>query len=458
MGDMDVTAISKRQRDYFRKGQTRSLDFRRAELIKLKDAIGAHEEEIFQALKADLGKGPAESFMGEVGFVYEEIKFALKHLHKWAKPQRVPTPLLSAIGKSRIYYEPLGVVLIIGPWNYPFQLVLSPLVGAIAAGNCAVLKASELSPHTARVITKVVASVFDPGFVTSVEGGVETSTALLAERWDHIFFTGGTNVGKVVMTAAAKYLTPVTLELGGKSPCIVDTDTNLETTARRITWGKFFNAGQTCVAPDYLLVPRKLKAPLLDRIAHWTDVFFGREPAESPDYGRIINDRHFQRLAGLLGEGKKHFGGATRPETRYIAPTVVTEVPENGKVMADEIFGPILPVIEYDELSEAIRMVNDRPKPLALYFFSKDRAKQERVLAETSFGGGCINDTLVHLGNPRLPFGGVGESGMGAYHGRFSFEVFSHRKGVLHKSFLVDPSLRYPPYGNRLGLLKRLMG
>jgi acyl-CoA reductase-like NAD-dependent aldehyde dehydrogenase len=458
MNAAGVREAVKRQREFFATGRTRSLDFRLDALRKLKAAVKASEEEIFTALKSDLGRSPTETYIGEVGFLYEEIRYTLKHLKGWAKPRRVWSPITTALSKSRVYYEPLGVVLVIGPWNYPFQLILAPLVGAIAAGNCAVLKPSELAPATSRVLAKIIREAFDPGFVTVTEGGVETSQALLEERFDHIFFTGGANVGRVVLTAAAKYLTPVTLELGGKSPCIVDADTDLELTARRIAWGKFFNAGQTCVAPDYLLVHRSVQSDLLARIGRYTDIFFGKDPSQSPDYTRIINERHFARLSGMLDSGTKLIGGTTQPATRFIAPTVLTDVRENSKVMAEEIFGPILPVFPYDDIDDAIRRVNERPKPLALYFFSRNGARQKRVLGETSFGGGCINDTLVHLSNPRLPFGGVGESGMGAYHGKYSFEVFSHRKGVLHKSFLIDPSLRYPPYGNRLGLFRRLMG
>jgi aldehyde dehydrogenase (NAD+) len=345
-----------------------------------------------------------------------------------------------------------------GAWNYPFQLLFAPLVGAISAGSCAVLKPSELAPHTSRVMAELITETFEPAFVAAVEGGVETSQRLLAEKWDHIFFTGGSAIGRVVMEAAAKHLTPVTLELGGKSPCLVDEDTDLDLTARRIVWGKFFNAGQTCVAPDYLLVPPSLKEALLERMRRETERFFGADPAKSSDYGRIINDRHFNRLRALLPEGHNVLGGSADPSTRYIAPTIKTGISLEAKIMQEEIFGPILPVIEAKGLDEMIRIVNDRPKPLALYFFSKNRDRQKRVCAETSFGGGCINDTLVHLSNPHLPFGGVGESGMGGYHGWYSFEAFSHRKSVVHKSFLIDPPVRYPPYQKRIGLLRRLLG
>lgn len=432
--------------------------FRRQQLELLDKAIRENEEKVFAALKADLGKPAVESYIGEVALLYDEIRYALKHIRKWMKPRRVGTPLVQAISSSHIYHEPVGVVLIIGPWNYPFQLLLAPLVGAIAAGNCAVIKPSELAPATSLVVREIISRYFNPAYVVVLEGGVEVSQALLAEKFDHIFFTGGTQVGKVIMQAAVKHLTPVTLELGGKSPCIVDAETDLDKTARRIVWGKFFNAGQTCVAPDYLLVPGSIKKALLERMSFYATAFFGPEPARSPDYARIINQRHFSRLSGFLPEGKNVIGGTADEASLYIAPTVKTEVSLTDKVMGEEIFGPILPVIEVRDLDEAIEIVCERPKPLALYFFSKSGGNQKRVLNEISFGGGCINDTLVHFGNPRLPFGGVGESGMGAYHGQYGFEIFSHRKAVVRKSFLIDPSLRYPPYKNRLSLLKRILG
>lgn len=454
----EIPKLLAAQRAFFQTGRTRPFDFRKDALNTLKDQLKARETDILEALRKDLHKPNAEAYLTEIGFLFEEIGHTLKHLEEWMKPRRRRSSLFAPFSTSRIHAEPLGTVLIIGPWNYPFQLLISPLVGAIAAGNCSVLKPSELAPHTSAAVARLVASAFDPGFITVAEGGVEVSQALLAEKWDHIFFTGGTQVGKHIMAAAAKHLTPVTLELGGKSPCIVDEETDLEGTARRIAWGKFLNAGQTCVAPDYLLVPPSLKKPLVDRLAHYVKQFFGDSPEHSPDYARIINARHFQRLTSLIDKSKVAFGGEGNAEKLYLAPTVMTDVKPGDKVMEDEIFGPILPVVEYRTLDEAIHFVNSRPKPLALYFFGKNRDHEKRILAETSFGGGCINDTLVHLGNPRLPFGGVGESGMGAYHGKYSFDTFSHFKSVVKRSFLVDPMLRYPPYKGRVALFKKIMG
>lgn len=433
-------------RKYFSTGVTRPAEFRIEQLKRLKAAIGQHESDVLHALKADLHKPAAEAFVGEVAFTLEEIDFAIRHLRSWMRPSAVSTPWLYFRGRSRIYREPLGVVLIIGPWNYPFQLVMSPLVAAISAGNGALLKPSELSPNTSAIISRIVGETFPKEFISVYEGGVEVSTELLNERFDHIFFTGGGNVGRVVMTAAAKHLTPVTLELGGKSPCIVTNPTMIETTARRIAWGKFYNAGQTCVAPDYLLVEKSLKEPLLKKIGDELRGFFGEDPKQSGDYGRIISDRHYQRLVELTKKGKVALGGKTDASQRYIAPTVIDGVGFDDKVMQEEIFGPILPVIPFDRLDEAIGWVNARPKPLALYLFTTDKAIQEKIVSEISFGGGCINDTLIHLANPRLPFGGVGESGMGSYHGKYGFDTFSHHKSVVHRSLWPDLKQRYPPY------------
>jgi acyl-CoA reductase-like NAD-dependent aldehyde dehydrogenase len=399
-------------------------------------------------------KPQREAYASEIGMVLHEINYAIGNLKSWAKPRRVRTPRDHFLASSFIYAEPLGVILIIGPWNYPFQLVLSPLVGAIAAGNCSVLKPSEIASASSDVIASLIGHHFEPGFITVIQGGAETTQRLLAEKFDYIFFTGGTRVGKIVMEAAAKHLTPVTLELGGKSPCIVDRDVHIEYAARRITWGKFLNAGQTCVAPDYLLVDRSIKDELLERMKTCIREFYGDDPSRSPDYGRVISERHFDRLSQLLQGGKIIIGGDADAGDRYIAPTVIDHVSWNDEIMQEEIFGPILPVIEYGDLEEAISAINGRPKPLSLYFFSRNRGNQERVLRETSSGGVCINDTIIHLGTRTLPFGGVGESGMGSYHGKASFDTFSHQKSVLRRSFLFDTKLRYPPYRDKLKYLK----
>ncbi len=455
----DITAkIVTEQRLFFNTNQTKNLSFRLEQLNILKQSILDNEVSIKKALKADLNKPELESYITEIGICLEEIKYALKHLKSWTKPKKVSTPLPYLPASSKIHSEPLGVVLIIGAWNYPLQLVISPLVGAIAAGNCAVLKPSEIAVNTSNLLAEIIDKYFDSSFISVVEGGKEVTQQLLAEKFDHIFFTGSTQVGKSIMGAAAKQLTPVTLELGGKSPCIVDTDTHLEHTARRIVWGKFLNAGQTCVAPDYLLVDKTIKQKLLQQIKQTIQEFYGTTPETSPDYARIINQHHFTRLAELLKTGKIIIGGETNSTQLYIAPTVIDAITPEDLVMQEEIFGPILPVLEYNNLEEAIAFVNAKPKPLALYFFSNNKQHQQQILQETSSGGACLNDTIVHMAFAGLPFGGVGNSGIGKYHGKASFETFSHQKSVLNKSFWFDIKLRYAPYQGKLKLLKRLIG
>lgn len=451
-----IRAIIQRQRDWFGTGQTKPVEFRLEQLHKLRQAIGKYQPALLEALKADLNKPPFEAFAFEVSAT-QELTYAIKHLRSWVKPQKVPVSIEQRPAKAQIYPEPLGVVLIISPWNYPFGLVLSPLVGAIAAGNCAVIKPSELAPQTSRVMAELIQDTFDPAYITVVEGGVEVSQALLEEKFDHIFFTGGTAIGKIVMAAAAKHLTPVTLELGGKSPCIVDREIHLEHAARRIAWGKFVNAGQTCVAPDYLLVDRTIKPALVEAIKAKIQEFYGDDPAQSPDFGRIINPKQFARLAELLHSGNIVTGGQTDPKSLYIAPTLLEGVSPEDPVMQEEIFGPILPILEYDDLNEAISLINAKPKPLALYIFSKNRQIQERILQATSSGGVCINDTIMQVGVSTLPFGGVGESGIGSYHGKASFDTFSHYKSVLVKPFWLDLKWRYAPYEGKLDFLKRIL-
>lgn len=450
--------IISKQRQFFNTNQTKDIDFRIEKLKRLKQAILEHEAALEKALKADLGKPEFETYATELALCLEEINYTLKYLKSWTKPKRISTSFIHLPASSRVYFEPLGVVLIIGTWNYPLQLIISPLVGAIAAGNCAILKASEVAANTSHLLAEIIPKYFDSSFVAVVEGGKEETQQLLEEKFDHIFFTGSTKIGKIIMSAAAKHLTPVTLELGGKSPCIVDADTHLEYTARRIVWGKFINVGQSCVSPDYLLVDSKIKKDLLERIKQCIRDFYGVTPLTSPDYGRIISQNHFNRLCELLGVGDIIIGGDTDPTERYIAPTVIDEVDWDAPVMQEEIFGPILPVLEYTDLSEAIALVNARPKPLALYFFSNNKQHQQRVLQETTSGGACINDTMLHMAFPTLPFGGVGDSGMGRYHGKASFETFSHQKSVLNRSFLLDLKLRYAPYKGKLKLLKWLIG
>lgn len=457
IAQLEVNNLVRQQRNFFSTNQTKDVSFRIEKLKLLKNTILENKEAILNALKSDLNKPRFESYVTEL-LVVKEIDYAIKHIKFWTKPKRVATPLEQFPASALIYPEPRGVVLIVSPWNYPFNLMISPLVGAIAAGNCAILKPSEIALHTSHLLADIFKKNFDTAYIAVVEGDVETSQQLLKEKFDRIFFTGSTAVGKIIMEAAAKHLTPVTLELGGKTPCIVDADVHIERAARRIAWGKFINAGQTCVAPDYILLDRTIKKDFLDSIKKCIQEFYGDNPAKSPDYARIINKRHFNRLAAFLNDGKIIAGGQTDVENNYIAPTVIDNVSLNAPVMQEEIFGPILPVIEYNDLTEAISIVNERPKPLALYFFSKNKNHQERVLRETSSGGVCINDTVMHLGVPDLPFGGVGDSGMGSYHGKASFDIFSHQKSVLKNSFLMDIKLRYAPYEGKLNLIKRIFG
>lgn len=445
-------------RTTFDAGRSRPLAWRQRQLAGLRRFIREREREILDALHADVGKSALEGYSTELGFTLSDIDYIDKRLPGWLKPERVSVPIISQPGSARIYREPLGVVLIISPWNYPFQLLIDPLVGALAAGNCAVLKPSEVAPATSAAIARWLPEYVDHEAVKVVEGGVAETTALLAEHFDHIFYTGNGTVARVVMTAAAKNLTPVTLELGGKSPCYVDRDADLEVAARRIAWGKFTNAGQTCVAPDYVLAHSAIHDRLLDLLRSTIQSFYGDDPKRSADYGRIVNGRHHQRLMKLMGSGKVVVGGEADEAARYIAPTVLRDVSPDSPVMSDEIFGPILPVLSVSGPDEAVRFVNARPKPLALYVFSSSEATQERILGATSAGGVSINHTLFHLAVHGLPFGGVGESGMGAYHGRLSFETFTHRKAVLRKPTSIDPSLLYPPYDDtKTKWIRRLM-
>ena len=454
----NAESIIQRQRQFFLTGATRSLSFRKDQLRRLYENVRKYESRILAALNADMHKPAFEAYSGEVGFVLEEIRFAIKNVDRWAKVTRVPTPLLHFRAHSEIHYDPYGTVLVIAPWNYPFQLLIAPVVGAIAAGNTVVVKPSEIASATERVVVELIGETFDDKFVAAYPGGVEATKELLSHQFDYIFFTGGSAIGKIVMAAATKYLTPLTLELGGKSPAIVDKDADLDVTARRLVWGKFYNAGQTCVAPDYLLVHKSIRDLLVEKIGREIEKSYGPEPMSSPDYASIIDQRHFDRLTALIPTGKVLRGGQFDRASRRIAPTLMECQGMSEAVMADELFGPILPIIAFESLDGAIAMVRERPNPLALYFFSNDKSRQDRVIGELAFGGGCINDTLIHLGNPHLPFGGVGMSGMGGYHGKFSFEAFSHRKGIIRKAFRPDFPVRYAPYNRlKLRLIRLLM-
>ncbi len=450
-----IQSLIGQQRDFFATGQTQDIQFRLTQLHRLKQAIAFHETAIINAVKADLGRPDLESYF-EFAPV-SELNYAIKHLKSWVKPQKVPASLSQFPASTFIYPQPLGVVLIIAPWNYPFQLIISPLIGAIAAGNCAILKPSEIAVNTSKIISDIISKTFNSDYIAVIAGGVEISQELLAEKFDHIFFTGGQKVGQIVMEAAAKYLTPVTLELGGKSPCIVDDDIQLDYTAKRIIWGKLINAGQTCIAPDYLLVNSRIKSELIIALQKWIKTFFGDYPETSPDYSRIINQFHFNRLQEFLKAGNIITGGKTNPETRYMAPTLIDNISWDNLIMQEEIFGPILPILEYQDLGEAIAKINSRPKPLALYFFSNDKKKQNRILQETSSGTLCFNDTVLQFSSKFLPFGGVGESGIGSSHGKATFDRFSHYRSVLKQTFLLDLPLRYPPYKGKEWLMKKIL-
>lgn len=441
---MDIHEIVESEKHFFRTGVTRGVDFRIDMLKKFRKAIIENDELISAALKADLNKQPFESYMCETGLLLEEINFHIKRLKKWSKTRRVKSGIGQLPGKSYVCPEPYGVVLIMAPWNYPVQLCLLPLVGAISAGNCAVVKPSAYAPESSRVISKLIESAFPTGFVTAVEGGRDANKALLDEPFDYIFFTGSVAVGKTVMEAAAKRLTPVTLELGGKSPIIVDETANLPLAARRIAFGKVLNAGQTCVAPDYLMIEKSVEAPFIEEYKKALASFFPE--GDMSGMVRIINDKHFERVCNILdNSGSIAIGGARDAETRFIEPAVLTGVPVDSPAMQQEIFGPVLPVLPYEKLDDCIDFIRSRPKPLALYIFSENKMNQEKVLNSCSFGGGCINDTVIHLASSHMSFGGVGESGMGSYHGKKSFDTFTHYRSVL-KQGKLDVKLRYFPY------------
>jgi aldehyde dehydrogenase (NAD+) len=449
-------ALGTSLRAYFDSGATKPLAWRLSQLDALEHMLFERERDILDALRADLRKPELEAFASEIGVIRSEIKLTRKRLRSWMKPKRVRTPLIALPGRSYVVPEPLGLVLIIAPWNYPFQTAVLPLVGALAAGNCVVIKPSELAPATAALLAKWLPKYLDTSAVRVFEGGVPETTELLQQKWDHIFYTGNGTVGRIVMEAAAKHLTPVTLELGGKSPCIVDETADLDTAAKRIVFGKFFNAGQTCVAPDYVLVHERVHDALLNRMLSVVRELYGDDPKSSPDFARIINERHHARLVRLLDGADVATGGESDASARYIAPTILKNVQEDDPVMQEEIFGPILPVIAVQNVHRAVAFVNRHPKPLALYFFSTNEEAQRRVISGTSAGGTTINHVWMHVGVPELPFGGVGESGMGAYHGRHSFDTFSHARAVLKKSLLPEPPLLQPPYAPwKLRVLRR---
>lgn len=434
-----------KQQEFFASGETKSITYRVRMLRTLRKAILSFEQDILEALHRDLKKSKLEAYTAEIGQCLAEITFVLKHLKKWMKPQRVGRSKLFPLSSCWIVPEPLGISLILSPWNYPFKLAVSPLIASLAAGNCVILKPSEISKNTERIIAKMITDHFDDRSVSVVCGGPDAAQKLLEHKFDHILYTGSETVGKIVMKAAAQHATPVTLELGGKSPCVVDENCNLERAAKRITWGKFLNSGQTCVAPDFLLVHKNAKEQLIREMKKWIEKFYGERPCDSADYGRIINEPHFDRLNKLLKDGNVVLGGQTNREELYISPSVIENIPENANLMNEEIFGPILPVLEFNNVSGAIDFINKKPKPLALYIFSRDKGFQQRIISETSSGGVCINDTIVHLTAPNLPFGGVGNSGFGRYHGKAGFDTFSNPKSVFRQTMLFDMPKRFPP-------------
>ena len=452
---MDLDRLLQNQREYFRSGATLPVDFRVAMLKKLRDAVERHEEEIAAALKADLGKSDFEGFMCETGLVKSELSYMILHTHRFASPRRVHTPLAQFASASYQKPSPYGNVLIMSPWNYPFLLTIDPLADAIAAGNTAVVKPSAYSPATSAVIAKMIGECFPPEYVAVVTGGRKENATLLEKKFDLIFFTGSQTVGREVLRHAAGHLTPAVLELGGKSPCIVDGTAKLELAAKRIVFGKYRNCGQTCVAPDYILCHRSVKEKLVQELCRQVRLQYGEDPLANPDYGKIINEKHFDRLCGLLAPEKTVLGGTANRDTLQIAPTVLDNVTWEDPVMQEEIFGPILPVLTFDSFEEVYALLADRPKPLALYLFSEDRRRVREVTERCSYGGGCVNDTIIHLATSEMGFGGVGESGMGAYHGKTGFDTFSHSKSIVAKKTWMDLPMRYQPY--RRGLYGKLL-
>lgn len=457
MTKKELQALLQKQKKYFASGRTKEVSFRIESLQKLKEVLTSNEELIYEALHRDLRKSPTESYNTELGTVIEEINFAIKNIKNWTKEEKVKTPLVLMSGKSYVRAEPYGVCLIIGAWNYPLTLSLCPLIGAITAGNCAIVKPSEVAPNSSRIIAKIINESFDKEYIAGVEGDAKTATLLLEEKFDYIFFTGGVEIGKIIAECAAKKLTPYTLELGGKSPCIVEEDANIEMAAKRIVWGKFLNAGQTCIAPDYILANNKIKPQLNFAIKKTIRKFYGENPEESPDYPRIINKRHFERLEKLI-KGNILCGGKTNKGDLYISPTIIDNVKWGDEIMKDEIFGPLLPIIEYDSLESIVNEINNREKPLALYIFSESKQAQEYLIKNTSSGSVCINAAILQTVNPNLPFGGVGNSGIGNYHGKYSFDTFSHKKAIMNKKPWPELDISYPPYKEKLKILKKIWG
>ena len=452
-----IQTLVKNQQTFFINGNTIDYEFRKENLQKLKKMLKNYESEIYYALKQDLNKSRHEAFLTELGFLYTEIDFAIRNLRNWMEPVKVPSPISHKGSKSYIMKEPYGVVLVISPWNYPLHLALAPAIAALAAGNCVILKPSEHAHATTQLLTDMIHTTFDSSLFYVIEGEVETTEKLLKERFDYIFFTGSTEVGKIVMRAASEHLTPITLELGGKSPVIVDEDANINLAAKRIVWAKFTNAGQTCVAPDYLYVHEAVKFKLLKAMVKHIKSLYGKSPLYNEDYTRIISQKHFDRLVAFLEKGTIIHGGSVDRDTLSFEPTIIDKITWDDAIMKEEIFGPILPVLSYVNIEDALYEIKTREKPLALYYFGENNKTQQQVVEFISFGGGAINDALYHLANPYLPFGGVGSSGMGSYHGKFGFDTFSHRKSILKQTTKFDLPFRYPGSKLNTSVVKKIM-
>ncbi|KPI52792.1 aldehyde dehydrogenase [Clostridioides difficile] len=454
---MEIKELVKMQRKYYNTGKTRDISFRLEQLKKLKSVVLQNEEKILLALKKDLNKSEFEGFMTEVGMFYSELDFAIKNIRKWSKTRRVRSSMVNFPSISKIIPQPYGVTLIMSPWNYPFQLALIPLVWSLAAGNCIIVKPSEYAVSTANIINDIIENNFSKEYIAVVQGNQEESEKLLLERFDYIFFTGSTNVGRIVMKSASNYLTPITLELGGKSPCIILKDADIDLTAKRLTWGKLINAGQTCVAPDYILVHEDRKNELIEKIKYYINKYFGDNPCNNEQFPKIINERHFKRIVSLIDTDKVVYGGGYNSKTLKIEPTIVDNANWDDNIMKEEIFGPIFPILTYKDLDEVIQEIIKRPNPLAVYIFTKNKYLEDKILEMIPSGGCCINDTITHIATNYLPFGGVGESGMGSYHGKSGFDTFTHYKSVL-KKLNLDIPIRYAPYNDKLiKILKKIM-
>ncbi|MCF8272640.1 MAG: aldehyde dehydrogenase [Flavobacteriaceae bacterium] len=449
-----ISKLINDQKAFFLTGETKSLAFRKKMLLRLKSELIKNEQTIMDALYADFKKPAFESVLSETGIVLSELDLTIKNLNAWAKPKRVFPSFLNFPSTDKIYYEPYGTILVIAPWNYPFQLSLLPVIGAIAAGNTVVLKPSELTPNTSKIVEAIIKSVFEETLVAVIQGDAMISQELLKQQWDYIFFTGSVNVGKIVAQAAAQFLTPTTLELGGKNPCIIDQTANIKLAAKRIVWGKFLNAGQTCIAPDYIIIHQTVKQQFIEALRHEIEIAYSKNPQESDDFARIINSSNVSRLSNMLKHENIVIGGEINEETLYMAPTIIDEPKLDSEVMKDEIFGPILPVLSYSNEEEITNIIHKYNKPLSLYVFSTNNTFSKKMITSFSFGGGAINDTIVHFANPKLPFGGVGSSGIGSYHGKHTFYTFSHIKPVVKRGNWLDIPLRYAPYKGKINLIK----